>query len=79
MKKHLFYYYLTAIAALFISFSTISAQESLKIVRGKIDTLKALPGSVHYITGVAPAGSTVYVTEQRLNSIKPVHLVPNSD
>ena len=70
MKKHLFYYYLTAIAALFISFSTISAQESLKIVRGKIDTLKALPGSVHYITGVAPAGSTVYVNGTEVKQYK---------
>lgn len=70
MKKYQFHYYLSAITALLISFSALSAQENLKIVRGKIDTLKALPGSLHYITGVAPAGSAVYVNGTEVKQYK---------
>ncbi|MDD2491487.1 MAG: N-acetylmuramoyl-L-alanine amidase [Bacteroidales bacterium] len=61
MKKYNPKFLFFTLICFILATSAVDAQENLRIVRGKIDTLKAMPGAIHYITGVVPIGTTVYV------------------
>ena len=60
MKKSIFLVAITLIFNLTLSTYNLSAQENFKIVRGKSDTVYT---PVHYIVGVAPAGSQIFVND----------------
>ncbi|MDD4057814.1 MAG: N-acetylmuramoyl-L-alanine amidase [Bacteroidales bacterium] len=61
MKKYNPNFLFFTLICFILATSVVDAQDNLRIVRGKIDTLKAMPGAIHYITGVVPIGTTVYV------------------
>ena len=61
MKTHTPKLLFFTLICLILATSVSYAQSSLKIVRGRTDTVKAAPGAVHYITGSVPSGSSVLV------------------
>ena len=61
---------ISTLICLTLTTSALNAQENLKIVRGKTDTVLAMPGAVHYITGVVPSGTAVYVNNTPVKVFK---------
>ena len=61
MKNLIPNFILFTLICFFLATSAVNAQENIKIVRGKVDTVTAMPGTIHYVTGVVPAGSSVMV------------------
>lgn len=70
MKKRHILYLFNTLSILTLMFSTLQAQESLRIVRGKVDTVKSMAGAVHYITGVAATESNVFINGSQVKVYK---------